>query len=180
VKVTVFGGSSPKPGDLAYKEARSLGRLLGEAGHTVVTGGYIGTMEAVSRGAAEAGAHVIGITCAEIETFRPGRANSWVAEEIRFDSLYDRLQNLIETCDAAIALPGGPGTLAEISVLWNRMLIHALKPKPMVLVGSGWRAVFDKMFAEMAVYVPEKDRKLLSFAETPEQAVEYISPLVKA
>lgn len=55
MNVTVFGGSQPKPGTPAYEEARQLGELLAQRGHTVLTGGYIGTMEAVSRGAAHAG-----------------------------------------------------------------------------------------------------------------------------
>ncbi len=67
MRVSVFGGSQPKEGDAAYTEAQELGRLLAERGHTVLTGGYIGTMEAVSRGANEAGGHVIGVTCEDIE-----------------------------------------------------------------------------------------------------------------
>ena len=58
----------------------------------MLTGGYIGTMEAVSRGAAEAGGHVIGVTCEEIEAWRPVRVNAWVKEEIRRKTLMERLQ----------------------------------------------------------------------------------------
>ena len=47
-RVTVFGGSLPKPGEPAYRNAYELGKLLGAAGFAVLTGGYIGTMEAVS------------------------------------------------------------------------------------------------------------------------------------
>ena len=47
MKVSVFGGSQPQEGSAAYAEAQNLGRLLAERGHTVLTGGYIGTMEAV-------------------------------------------------------------------------------------------------------------------------------------
>ena len=114
MRVSVFGGTHTRPGEKDYDEAVRLGRLLGERGCTVITGGYIGVMEAVSRGAAEAGAHVIGVTCDEIERFRPGKPNAWVKEEQRFPDLVQRLNALIEGCDAAIALPGGVGTLAEI------------------------------------------------------------------
>jgi len=51
MKISVFGGSQPREGDRAYAEAQELGRLLAERGHIVLTGGYIGAMEAVSRGA---------------------------------------------------------------------------------------------------------------------------------
>ncbi len=70
MKVSVFGGSQPKPRHSPMKKPTSLGKLLAKAGHTVMTGGYIGTMEAVSRGVSEAGGHVIGVTCGEIERWR--------------------------------------------------------------------------------------------------------------
>ena len=142
MKITVFGGSHPEPGSQAYRQAYDLGRLLGAAGHTVLTGGYIGTMEAVSRGAAEAGAHVIGVTCDEIESWRPVKPNAWVQEERRFARLNERLEELVRACDGAIALPGGPGTLTEIALTWNLMIVAAIHPKPLILVGPGWKAVF--------------------------------------
>src|SRR5512145_1976234 len=104
MKVSVFGGSQPREGSAAYDEALNLGRLLAKRGHVVLTGGYIGTMEAVSRGAAEAGGHVIGVTCEEIEKWRNVGANRWVKEERRQKTLNERLQALIEGCDAALAL----------------------------------------------------------------------------
>jgi len=114
MRVTVFGGSQPRQGQPTYLEALHLGELLGHAGYTVLTGGYLGTMEAVSRGAAEAGAHVIAVTCEEIEAWRPVRANAWVKEEKRLATLRERIYALIDLCDAAIALPGGPGTLQKL------------------------------------------------------------------
>src|SRR3972149_10764502 len=96
MKITVFGGSQPKEGDAAYAEAHDLGRLLAQRGHVVLNGGYIGTMEAVSRGACEAGGHVIGVTCEDIETWRAVGKNQWVTEEVRKKSLIERLQCLVE------------------------------------------------------------------------------------
>ena len=60
--VAVFGSSQTEPGSLEWEEARRAGTRLGEAGYAVITGGYGGTMEAVSSGAADAGGHVIGVT----------------------------------------------------------------------------------------------------------------------
>src|SRR5512141_3350136 len=105
MNVTVFGGAQPKEGSAAYEEARELGALIAGRGHTVLTGGYMGTMEAVSRGAAEAGGHVIGVTCAEIERWRPIGANRWVKEELRKETLMERIHALIHESDAALALP---------------------------------------------------------------------------
>jgi uncharacterized protein (TIGR00730 family) len=175
MNITVFGGASPKPGEPAYQEALRLGQKLAAAGHTVLTGGYMGTMEAVSRGAAEAGGHVIGITCEEIERWRSSRANPWVKEEWKMATLDTRLIKLIDSCDSAIALPGGPGTLAEVSLMWNRMIISAMPSRPLILVGEGWRDVFDTMFAQLDGYIPAKDRLLLSFAVK----IDDVFPLLK-
>ncbi len=171
MNVTVFGGSSPKPGEPAYEDAYRLGRLLGEHGHIVLTGGYIGTMEAVSRGAAEAGGHVIGVTCREIERWRAVGANAWVQEEIRCDTLTNRLRELIYRADAAIALPGGPGTLTEIALTWNLTLIQVLPPRPLILVGEGWQRTFSAFFAAQDGYIQPAHRTLPTFVPNVEAAV---------
>ena len=128
MNITVFGGAQPKEGSSGYEEARELGKLLAERGHAVLTGGYMGTMEAVSRGASEAGGHVIGVTCVDIEEWRKTSPNQWVKEERRKKSLMDRLYGLIDGCEAAIALPGGAGTLTEVSLMWNLMIVESLPP----------------------------------------------------
>lgn len=171
MKVSVFGGSQPKQGDAAYEEARLLGELLAQRGHIVLNGGYIGTMEAVSRGASEAGGHVIGVTCEEIEKWRSVGANRWVKEEIRRKTLNERLQVLIEECDAAIALPGGPGTLTEISLMWNLMIAESLHRRPLILVGDGWQSVFGQVFEKLGTYTSENQRNLLQFAPDVTTAV---------
>ncbi len=178
MRVTVFGGSSPKPGEPAYQEAYRLGQLLGAEGFTLLTGGYMGTMEAASRGAAEAGAHVIGVTCDEIEAWRPARPNAWVKEEMRFVKLRDRLYTLMEQCDAALALPGGVGTLAEISTMWSQMQTGAMLKKPLILIGAGWRAVFDELCVEQDAYIPSSHRDFLLFASDVESAFSTLQSLI--
>jgi uncharacterized protein (TIGR00725 family) len=174
MNITIFGGSEIAPNTPGYQEAYELGKMLAAAGHTVLTGGYMGSMEAVSRGANEAGAHVIGVTCADIETWRNIKANAWVKEEWRCATLRERLNALIDGCEAAIALPGGPGTLAEIALTWNLMLIDPDLPKPLILVGPGWRAVFDQFFSSFETYMPGNDRSLLLFAPDVETAAKII------
>jgi uncharacterized protein (TIGR00730 family) len=173
-RITVFGGAQPQPGEPAYAEAQRLGQRLGEAGYTVLTGGYIGTMEAVSRGAAEAGGRVIGVTCEEIETWRGVKCNPWVHEELRFKSLRQRLFALIEECDAALALPGGTGTLAEISIMWNHLLTDAITPRPLILIGPGWQATFTVFFDSLGEYVPEIHRRWLTFAPDVDAAITQV------
>ena len=174
MKISVFGGSQPKEKDAAYAEAMELGKLLAQRGHTVLTGGYIGVMEAVSRGAAEAGGHVIGVTCEDIEAWRPIKANSWVMEEIRKKTLIERLHTLIHESDAALALPGGAGTLTEISVMWNLMIVESLHRRPLILVGDGWQSVFDQFFRGFDTYMPVHQREILSFAKDVQTAVKLL------
>ena len=173
-KISVFGGSTPKPGSPAFQEAYKLGQMLGDAGMTVLTGGYSGTMEAVSRGASEAGGHVIGVTSEEIEAWRPIGPNAWVAEEWRCQTLNERLNTLVENCDAAIALPGGIGTLLEIALTWNQLVIDILEPKPMILLGKGWHKIMETFFTELGDYVSIDNRQFLAFAPNPESALELL------
>ena len=174
MNVTVFGGAQPKEGTPAYEEARELGLLLAQRGHAVLNGGYMGTMEAVSRGAHEAGGHVIGVTCIDIEEWRKTKPNPWVKEERRKQTLMDRLTALVEGCDAAIALPGGAGTLTEISLMWNLMIVESLPRRPLILIGSGWQSTFDHFFGEFESYMPIHQRDLLYFASDVKEAVKYL------
>ena len=173
--VTVFGGSQPKQGSDAYAQAVSLGTLLANAGHTVVTGGYMGTMEAVSQGAYNAGGHTIGITCAQIEDWRGTTANAWVKEERKAGTLIERLGELITICDAAIALPGGPGTLTEISLMWNLMIIKALPQKPLSLVGDGWQQTLDSFRRTLGSYSNPGQQELLTYATTVSDAINTLA-----
>jgi uncharacterized protein (TIGR00730 family) len=174
MNISVFGGSQPQPNSPAYEEARLLGGLLAQRGHTVLTGGYIGVMEAVSRGAHEAGGHVIGVTCEDIEAWRPIKANAWVKEEIRKKTLVERLHTLIHTSDAALALPGGAGTLTEISLLWNLMIVESLHRRPLILIGSGWQSTFDQFFASFETYMSVHQRELLHFTQDVQTAVKQL------
>jgi uncharacterized protein (TIGR00730 family) len=180
MRISVFGGSQAREGDAGYLEAMELGRLLVERGHIVLTGGYIGVMEAVSRGAKEAGGHVIGVTCEDLETWRPIKANSWVMEEIRKKTLVERLHTLIHESDAALALPGGPGTLTEISLMWNLMIVESLHRRPLILIGDGWQSVFDQFFKGLDAYVPAHQREILKFAKDAPTAVKILESNVFA
>ena len=174
MRVSVFGGSEPREGTPAYAEAMELGRMLAERAHTVLTGGYIGTMEATSRGAHEAGGHVIGVTCEEIERWRSVGANRWVKEELRKVTLMERIHALIHESDAAMALPGGIGTLAEISLMWNLMTVESLHRRPLILIGRGWQSTFDQFFKEFNSYTTVPQREILKFAEDVQTAVEML------
>jgi len=137
----------------------------------------MGCMEAVSRGAAESGGHVIGITCNEIEAWRPVLPNAWVQEEWRYASLHERMIALIQGSAAAIALPGGPGTLAELSLMWTLLLTGAISPRALILVGPGWQATFQQFYRSFDGYVQANQRKWVTFAPDVETAVSYVKQL---
>ena len=177
--ITVFGGSLPKPGSQAYRDAQRLGSLLAGAGYAVQTGGYIGTMEAVSRGASEAGGHVIGVTCDEIENWRPVAPNKWVMEQKRCPKLRERLYRLIDECEAAIALPGGIGTLAEVALTWSEMQIHPEIPKPLILIGLGWEETLGTFKTELGEYIPAVDQNRINAVPDVESAAAILNDLLK-
>lgn len=170
-RVTVFGGSTPRPGDPAYQEAYDLGALIAGAGCTVLTGGYSGVMEAVSRGAYEHGGHVIGVTCSAIEAWRPLPPNQWVAEEMRYATLRERMYALMDHCDIALALPGGIGTLAEIAALWSSLQTGEIAHPAQIVIGDGWREVFQAMRGRLDGYVREAHWDLVEFAPDIHDAV---------
>ena len=170
--VSVYGSSSPEPGSDLYEEAQQVGKLLAAAGYTVATGGYGGTMEAVSQGASEAGGHVIGVTSEIFETERFGRsgANKWVAEEIKFPTLSERLFHLVSFCDAAVSLRGGIGTLSEVAFTWSLIQVGEIKAVPFILLGKTWEELLTLFYGDGA-YIKEENMKLWKAVQTAEEVI---------
>ncbi len=163
-QVTVFGSSRVAPGDEAYQEAVRLGRLLVEAGYTVCSGGYAGVMEAVSRGAAEAGGVATGVT---VEPWSARlRPNAWLTRELQTPHLFERLRCLIDS-DAYVAMPGGPGTLGEVALTWNLFQTESIPLRPLILVGESWRRMIDCLRVELRV--DARDLALLRFVGTVDE-----------
>ena len=170
--VSVFGSSAPRPDSLDFQQARIVGRLLAEAGFAVATGGYEGTMTAVSQGAAEAGGHVIGVASARIERYRGTGVNQWVKETHMYESLVERLLHLVTNNVGMIALPGGIGTISEMALAWSLLQVGEVEPRPLALLGNIWRETVETFFNP--AYIKEKDMGLLYLAETPEMAVAHV------
>ncbi len=139
IVITVFGSSRPQPGSQAYETAQALGAALARAGFAVANGGYGGTMEATARGAREAGGATIGVTA---EAFR-SKANSWIEKEIRVQNWQARLFKLIELGAGYVVLPGGTGTLVELSVVWEWINKRFIDSRPLVLLGDYWLPVVN-------------------------------------
>ncbi len=173
--VSVFGGAHPREGTAAYMEAMDLGTQLAKAGFTVATGGYSGVMEAVSRGAGEARGHVIGVTCDRIEQYAQSASpNSWVAEEIRYATLRERLYHLVANCSAAIALAGGIGTLSEIALSWSLLQTGEISPKSLVLVGHAWHSTMNTFLKQSEGYVQADHHRLLTLVDDGTSAVRHL------
>ncbi len=132
--ISVFGSARVPEAGEAYRQARELGGALARAGFAVATGGYSGVMEAVSRGAAEAGGRVLGVVARKLA----GKTNRWVKEEIIVDSWEQRLMKLLALGDGYVACPGGTGTLVELAVAWEQMHKGLLPRRPLVTLGSFW------------------------------------------
>ena len=81
---------------------------------------------------------------------------------------------LIDECDAALALPGGVGTLNEIAAMWSHLLTRSIPPKPLVLIGPGWRSVVQQFYVALGSYVPAEQRTWLYCAQDVREAVEKI------
>jgi uncharacterized protein (TIGR00725 family) len=137
--VTVFGSSRVRRGSPEYDEAYELGCALATSGLAVCSGGYSGVMEAVSRGAREAGGEAIGVTA---RAFR-ARANAWVSSEVRVSSWQQRLFELVGRGNGYAVCRGGTGTLVELAVVWEMLNKGMMRQKPLALLGPFWLPVIE-------------------------------------
>ncbi|HKU75575.1 MAG TPA: LOG family protein [Pyrinomonadaceae bacterium] len=163
--ITVFGSSRTVPEDRLYKEGVNLGKELAKHGFRVCTGGYGGLMEAVSRGASEAGSSPIGITF----TAFGDECNAFVREQRRASDLFTRLGYLIRDSDGYIVMRGGMGTIAELMLAWVYVESGLRAQVPIVLLGECWRELITALQEHFTF--TDKDFSFVEHAATPEEAV---------
>ena len=169
--VAVFGSSQTEPGSTEWLDAHRAGRRLAAEGFAVITGGYGGTMEAVSSGAAEAGGHVIGVTAPVLFPDR-STPNPFVHEVVEASSLANRIDIMMQRSTATLALPGSIGTAAELLISWNTN--HILRqggavPRISVAVGPSWKALARALVDMAGAF--EDD---LKWADTVDEGVDWI------
>lgn len=118
MNITVYCGSSDSPNTHFEAAARELGRWIAQQGHTLVYGGSsVGLMGTISRTVLDAGGSVIGV---EPRFFiEAGVAQHDLTELYTVDTMSERKAKMIELGDAFVALPGGVGTLEEISEIMS-------------------------------------------------------------
>jgi uncharacterized protein (TIGR00725 family) len=139
--ITVFGSSRPAQGDPDYQEAFQLGKELGTQGFAVCSGGYGGVMEAVSRGAKEAGGKTYGVTA----EFFARAGNKWIDVEVRMKTWEERLFELIRLGHGFVACKGGTGTLVELAVVWEMLNKSVLEERPFAVLGDFWQPILDRV-----------------------------------
>ena len=167
--VTIFGGAKCSESDLEYAQAMRVGELLADAGFTICTGGYLGVMEAASRGAHERGGRVLGIVMNQFKA----EPNRYLTDKVATPHFYERLQRLITRSVGFIAIRGGMGTVTELSLVWNKIQTGVIGRRPLVLLGECWPPIVREWQKYLAV--SDDDVAALDFAETPEEAVSIIN-----
>ena len=161
LRVGVLGSARIEPPDARHATAVEVGRLLGAAGFDVVTGGYGGLMGAVSEGAAAAGSRVVGLP---MRAWTELSVNRWVTDSIEAADFFERLREL-SRCDALVALDGGVGTLAEVSVTWANLQTDTDVTPPLLLVGPMWARLLPEL--RRWLVVDERDVGLLRLVADP-------------
>ena len=124
IHVVTFGSSKAQPGDANYELALAAGRVLGRRGLCVISGGYAGTMAAVSRGAREGGGRAIGITT---PVFAHREPNAHLDEQQSAPDYPSRLAALLRAGDLYLCFPGGLGTISEWVSAWCLASIGQLR-----------------------------------------------------
>jgi uncharacterized protein (TIGR00730 family) len=131
--VSVFGSARSQPGSEDYTRAEQMGRALAKAGYTVITGGGPGDMEAVNKGALEAGGESVGLA---IELPYELKPNPYLTRTLSFRYFFVRKVMFVKYSRAFVILPGGFGTLDEMFEAVTLVQTKKVKPFPVILVGD--------------------------------------------
>jgi uncharacterized protein (TIGR00730 family) len=139
--VSVFGSARTPADHPEYAAGRALGGALARAGFAVITGGGPGAMEAVNRGASEAGGVSVGLG---IELPFEQRLNDWVDVGIHFRYFFARKTMFVKYAQAFVIMPGGFGTLDELFESLTLVQTRKVTRFPVILYGTAyWAGLVD-------------------------------------
>ena len=172
--VTVFGSARFDENHPYYALGRETGRLLAEAGFTVMTGAGPGVMEAANRGAKEAGGRSVGCN---IDLPHEQEPNPYLDIVITFEHFYVRKVMLLKYSYAFVVLPGGFGTFDEVFETATLIQSAKIQDFPIVLLGVDfWTPLVELLRAELVRLgtIDEADLAMLDLCDSPEQAVANI------
>lgn len=169
--VTIFG-SARLPQDNKYcKVAFELGHLLAENGHTVITGGGPGIMEAASHGAYEIGGRTIGFNITLIHEQFP---NPYLTNCLTFEYFFARKVSLAMAAKVFVFFPGGFGTMDELWEILCLMQEQKMPKMPVFLIGKNYWKNFDKVIKGMIdlKMVGEKDTAIFKITDDIKEVVK--------
>jgi uncharacterized protein (TIGR00730 family) len=169
--VTVFGSARTPRDHPEYATGRALGAALADAGFAVITGGGPGTMEAVNRGASEAGGLSVGLG---IELPFEEGLNPWVDLGINFRYFFARKTMFIKYAQAFVCLPGGFGTLDELFEALTLVQTKKVTKFPVVLLGQAYWGGLHSWLADTVVAqgkLTEAEVALLHITDDVDEAV---------
>ena len=169
--VTIYGSARIKPGEELYEQTTLIARRLGELGFSIITGGGPGVMEAANKGAREAGVTSVGLNIQLPEEQIP---NPYVTKSITFNHFFIRKVMLVKYAIAFIIIPGGLGTLDELTEVLTLMQTHKIRPFPVILFqGQYWEGFLNwiKNTVLARGFISEEDFNHLRVSDDPEEIV---------
>jgi len=172
--VSIYGSARLQPGDKLYAQTEEIARRLGELGFSIITGGGPGVMEAANKGAHEAGVTSIGLN---IDLPEEQPCNPYANRSITFRHFFVRKVMLVKYTTAFVIMPGGLGTLDELTEVLTLIQTHKIKPFPVILFDSQfWEGFLDWLRNPVLAngYVSEEDFNLLRVCDTPDAVIEAV------
>jgi uncharacterized protein (TIGR00730 family) len=172
--VTIYGSARLKAGDELYAATEEIAYRLGQLGFSIVTGGGPGVMEAANKGAGKAGVTSVGLNISLPHEQVP---NTYATKSITFNHFFTRKVMLVKYAVAFVIMPGGLGTLDEVTEVLTLMQTHKIKPFPVILFnGEFWEGFLDWLRAAVLSrkYISKKDFDLLRVLDRPDDVVEAI------
>ena len=172
--VTIYGSARIGAEDELYAQTEELARRLGDMGFSIITGGGGGVMEAANKGALKAGATSVGLN---IELPEEQMANAYTTKLITFSHFFVRKVMLVKYATAFIIMPGGLGTLDELTEVLTLMQTHKIKPFPVILFDSKYWQEFLNWLRNSVLageFISEDDLNLLRVCDHPDEVVETV------
>ncbi|HVW81922.1 MAG TPA: TIGR00730 family Rossman fold protein [Mycobacteriales bacterium] len=172
--VSVFGSARTRPDAPEYAAGEQLGAALARAGWAVITGGGPGVMEAVNKGASDAGGVSIGLG---IELPFEQKLNDWVDVGVNFRYFFVRKTMFVKYAQAFVVLPGGFGTMDELFEALTLVQTRKVTSFPVVLYGSAyWGGLLDWLRTTMLTdgMINEVDLDLIQVSDDVDEIVALI------
>jgi uncharacterized protein (TIGR00730 family) len=178
-RVTIFGSARLKPGTPAYDGVKKLAADLTRMGCDILTGGGPGLMQAANEGAHSVDPQglrrSIGIN---IELPMEQKVNPFVSQAFGHRTFFSRLHHFMILSDAFVVVPGGIGSLLELSLAWQLLQVRKLYNTPLILVGKMWAGLVewarDSMLIEGSELASDVDFSIPRCVNTIEETLALI------